>query len=145
MIHTIYWSALDMDWHMHGLELPVQRPGNHRLENRMSSKTTIFLVFAALLAAGAAVFAQTGSFVPVVTGNARVDKLLSQMTLEEKTALLHGGPEASPSGVGQAGTWPGLPRLGIPSLRLVDGPPGISISIWSTGMTATMGLGPTQK
>src|ERR1017187_4600207 len=51
MIHTIYWSALHMDWHMHGLELPVQRPGNHRLENRMSSKTTIFLVFAALLAA----------------------------------------------------------------------------------------------
>lgn len=109
----------------------------------MRSNTTIFLVFAVLLAVGAAVFAQTGSFVPVVTGNARVDKLLSQMTLEEKIALLHGGPEASPSGVGQAGTWPGLPRLGIPSLRLADGPPGISISIWSTGMTGTMGLAAT--
>jgi beta-glucosidase len=65
------------------------------------------------------------------------------MTLEEKIGLLHGGTEASPSGVGQAGTWPGLPRLGIPSLRLTDGPPGISIGIWSTGMTATMGLAAT--
>jgi beta-glucosidase len=80
---------------------------------------------------------------PVVTGNARVDKLLSQMTLEEKIALIHGGSEAQPSGVGQAGTWPGLPRLGIPSLRLTDGPPGISVSVWSTGMTATMGLAAT--
>jgi beta-glucosidase len=65
------------------------------------------------------------------------------MTLEEKISLLHGGTEASPSGVGQAGTWPGLPRLGIPSLRLTDGPPGISINLWSTGMPATMGLAAT--
>jgi beta-glucosidase len=105
--------------------------------------TTLCLSSAAFLAVGAAVFAQTSSSVPVVTGNARVDKILSQMTLEEKIALLHGGTEASPSGVGQAGTWPGLPRLGIPSLRLCDGPPGISINIWSTGMTATMGLAAT--
>lgn len=80
---------------------------------------------------------------PVVTGDARVDRLLSQMTLEEKIALIHGGQEATPSGVGQAGTWPGLPRLGIPSLRLADGPPGVSVSVWSTGMTATMGLAAT--
>jgi len=80
---------------------------------------------------------------PVVTGNAKVDRLLSEMTLEEKINLLHGGTEASPSGIGQAGTWPGLPRLNIPSLRLVDGPPGISVQIWSTGMTCTMGLAAT--
>jgi len=78
-----------------------------------------------------------------VTGNAKVDRLLSLMTLEEKISLIHGGPEASPSGVGQAGTWPGLPRLGIPSLRFTDGPPGVSVGIWSTGMTATMGLAAT--
>ncbi|HEY5481882.1 MAG TPA: glycoside hydrolase family 3 N-terminal domain-containing protein, partial [Verrucomicrobiae bacterium] len=97
-----------------------------------------------LMAVCAAVlFSQSAPNTPVVTGNARVDRLLSQMTLEEKIALLHGGTEASPSGVGQAGTWPGLPRLGIPSLRLTDGPPGISIGIWSTGMTATMGLAAT--
>ena len=99
------------------------------------------LVLVAVCAA--LLFSQAAPPVPVVTGNARVDKLLSQMTLEEKIALLHGGTEASPSGVGQAGTWPGLPRLGIPSLRLTDGPPGISINIWSTGMTSTMGLAAT--
>ena len=31
--------------------------------------------------------------VPVVTGDARVDKLLSQMTLEEKLSLIHGAQE----------------------------------------------------
>jgi beta-glucosidase len=99
---------------------------------------------AALLALSAAVLLSQSTANPaVVTGNAKVDKLLSQMTLEEKINLLHGGTEASPSGVGQAGTWPGLPRLGIPSLRLSDGPPGVSISIWSTGMTSTMGLAAT--
>ena len=72
-----------------------------------------------------------------------MDKLLSQMTLEEKITLIHGGAEAEPSGIGGAGTWPGLPRLGIPSLRLVDGPPGISNNVWSTGMTSTMGLAAT--
>jgi beta-glucosidase len=86
---------------------------------------------------------QANQTVPVVTGNARVDKLLSQMTLDEKLSLVHGGAEATPSGVGQAGTWLGLPRLGIPSLRLTDGPPGISVSVWSTGMPATMDLAAT--
>jgi beta-glucosidase len=80
---------------------------------------------------------------PAVTGNVRVDTLLAQMTLDEKIMLIHGGPEAQPSGIGGAGTWPGLPRLGIPSLRLVDGPPGISNNVWSTGMTSTMGLAAT--
>jgi len=103
----------------------------------------LFAALAVLAVCAAVLYSQVTPNPPVVTGNARVDKLLSQMTLEEKIALLHGGTEASPSGVGQAGTWPGLPRLGIPSLRLTDGPPGISINIWSTGMTATMGLAAT--
>ena len=100
---------------------------------------------AALLTAGttALLCQSAGNNPPVVTGNAKVDRLLSEMTLEEKINLLHGGAEASPSGIGQAGTWPGLPRLNIPSFRLSDGPPGISVQIWSTGMTATMGLAAT--
>ena len=101
------------------------------------------LVAAALFGLVATLLTGQSSAPPVVTGNARVDKLLSQMTLEEKIELIHGGQEASPSGIGQAGTWPGLPRLGIPSLRFTDGPPGISVSIWSTGMTSTMGLAAT--
>jgi beta-glucosidase len=106
-------------------------------------RKSIVVAFVVVAVFAAVLFSQATPNPPVVTGNARVDKLLSQMTLEEKIALLHGGTEASPSGVGQAGTWPGLPRLGIPSLRLTDGPPGISINIWSTGMTATMGLAAT--
>ncbi|MGO9259910.1 MAG: beta-glucosidase family protein [Bryobacteraceae bacterium] len=98
---------------------------------------------AALTVFATVVLCQSAGPPPVITGNAKVDRLLSQMTLEEKINLLHGGAEASPSGVGQAGAWPGLPRLNIPSLRLSDGPPGISVQIWSTGMTATMGLAAT--
>ncbi len=96
----------------------------------------------AVLLCAAALLSQSAN-PQVITGNARVDRLLSQMTLEEKINLLHGGAEEQPSGVGQAGTWPGLPRLGIPSLRFTDGPPGISVQIWSTGMTSTMGLAAT--
>ena len=40
------------------------------------------------------------------------------MTLEEKLALVHGARD--PKELGQAGYWPGLPRLGIPPLRLAD-------------------------
>ena len=101
------------------------------------------LLAVCILAVFTTVLMSQGSSPPVVTGNARVDRLLAQMTLEEKINLIHGGPEAQPSGIGGAGTWPGLPRLGIPSLRLVDGPPGISNNIWSTGMTCTMGLAAT--
>jgi beta-glucosidase len=109
----------------------------------MSPRLQVWLA-AALLSGSAVLLCQSANTnPPVVTGDPKVDRLLSQMTLEEKIGLLHGGSEASPSGVGQAGTWPGLPRLHIPSLRLSDGPPGVSIQIWSTGMTSTMGLAAT--
>jgi beta-glucosidase len=115
----------------------------------MTKRVTLSAVIAAAIAVAlsltlgpGALSAQTAA-PPVVTGNTRVDALLAQMTLEEKIMLIHGGPEAQPSGIGGAGTWPGLPRLNIPSLRLTDGPPGISNNVWSTGMTATMGLAAT--
>jgi beta-glucosidase len=119
---------------------------HHRVVRRLpraaaaGRRAAIAACFALMFAAVLFPQAQTTS---AVTGNARVDKLLAQMTLEEKITLIHGGPEAQPSGIGGAGTWPGLPRLGIPSLRLVDGPPGISNNVWSTGMTSTMGLAAT--
>ncbi|QYC41166.1 Thermostable beta-glucosidase B [Nonomuraea coxensis DSM 45129] len=53
----------------------------------------------------------------------RVDALLRELTLQEKIALLHGA--ADPASRGQAGYVPGVPRLGIPELRLTDGPAGI--------------------
>ena len=71
----------------------------------------------------------------------RVRALLRRMTLEEKLSLLHGARD--PHFLGQAGYWPGLPRLGIPSLRLADGPPGINVNQDATGMPAPVALAAT--
>jgi len=81
--------------------------------------------------------------VPVVTGDARVDKLLSQMTLEEKLTLIHGTHEDPAVYQGQAGYMAGVPRLGIPGLRFADGPPGALTRHPSQGETATMGVAAT--
>ena len=89
---------------------------------------------------GSAAFAQS---VPVVTGDARVDKLLSQMTLEEKLKLIDGTQEDSAVYQGQAGYIAGVPRLGIPGLRFADGPPGVLTRHPSHAETATMGVAAT--
>src|SRR5271169_5092928 len=81
--------------------------------------------------------------VPVVTGDARVDKLLSQMNLEEKLTLAHGTPEDPAVYQGQAGYLGGVPRPGIPGLRFADGPPGVLTRHPSQGETATMGVAAT--
>jgi beta-glucosidase len=88
------------------------------------------------------VFAQD-SAVPVVTGVPRVDKLLSQMTLEEKMALIRGASEDPTTNQGQAGYLTGVPRLGIPPIRMSDGPPGVLTRNPSMAETATMGLAAT--
>lgn len=81
--------------------------------------------------------------VPAITGNERVDRLLSQMTLEEKLALIHGTKEDPAVYQGQAGYLAGVPRLGIPGLRFADGPPGVLTRHPSQGETATMGVAAT--
>src|ERR1039457_7162884 len=81
--------------------------------------------------------------VPVVTGDARVDKLLSQMTLEEKLTLIHGTHEDPAVYQGEAGYLGGVPRLGIPGLRFADGPPGVLTRHPSQAETATMGIAAT--
>ena len=118
--------------------------------NRKTSHTTpatflrtlpqVLLTAAALALSTAFVFAQA---VPVVTGDARVDKLLSQMTLEEKLTLIHGTKEDPAVYQGQAGYLAGVPRLGIPGLRFADGPPGVLTRHPSQGETATMGVAAT--
>jgi beta-glucosidase len=94
----------------------------------------------ALVLSAAMALAQT---VPVVTGDARVDKLLSQMTLAEKLTLIHGTHEDPAVYQGQAGYLGGVPRLGIPGLRFADGPPGVLTRHPSQAETATMGVAAT--
>jgi beta-glucosidase len=75
-----------------------------------------------------------------VTGNVRVDNLLSRMTLSDKLTLIHDGREEPGRYQGQAGYIGGIPRLGIPGLRLADGPPGVLTRHPSQAETATMGV-----
>ena len=56
----------------------------------------------------------------------KVQALVRRMTLDEKLSLVHGTRD--PKELGQAGYWPGLPRLGIPPLRLADGPAGVNVN-----------------
>ncbi|MFD9011786.1 beta-glucosidase [Streptomyces sp. NPDC059552] len=71
---------------------------------------------------------------PEAKGAARIDALLERLTLDEKTALLHGARDPAP--LGQAGYVPGVPRLGIPALRLADGPAGVRVAEPATALPA---------
>jgi len=93
------------------------------------------------IAACATSWAQNSA--PAVTGDARVDKFLSQITLEEKMALIRGAREDHATDQGQAGYLTGVPRLGIPPIRMSDGPPGVLTRHPSQAETATMGLAAT--
>jgi len=100
----------------------------------MKTVLPVFLLATAVLAQNS---------MPAVTGNARVDKLIGQMTLDEKISMIHGAQEPAATDQGQPGYLPGIPRLGIPSLRMADGPPGVLTRIPSTGETCTMGVAAT--
>ena len=99
-----------------------------------------YSVIATLLVSSSLAVAQS---VPVVTGDGRVDKFLSQMTLEEKLTLIHGTHEDPAVYQGQAGYLGGIPRLHIPGLRFADGPPGVLTRHRAQGETATMGVAAT--
>ena len=106
----------------------------------------VFLRFRLLSAAstlrfGAALVSAQSA--PAVTGDARIDKLLNQMTLKEKLILIHGTQEDPRVYQGQAGYLAGIPRLGIPGLRFADGPPGVLTHHPSQGETATIGVAAT--
>src|SRR4051812_39979914 len=109
-------------------------------------KRTLLSAFATAVAAAVAALmcgAVCAQSVPVVTGDARVDKLLSQMTLQEKLKLIHGTHEDPKVYQGQAGYLSGIPRLHIPGLRFADGPPGVLTRHPSQSETATMGVAAT--
>ncbi|MGH9771426.1 MAG: glycoside hydrolase family 3 protein [Candidatus Acidiferrales bacterium] len=73
----------------------------------------------------------------------KVDQLLNKMTLAQKIRLIHGARPNPATTQGQGGYMPGDASLGIPWLRLADGPPGILTRHRSTAPTGTMGVGAT--
>ncbi|MFF5296539.1 beta-glucosidase family protein [Paractinoplanes globisporus] len=72
--------------------------------------------------------------------------LVAEMTLAEKTAMVHGSSDTTcattlPEGcVGQAGWIPGVPRIGVPPLRMTDGPAGVRLGHVETALPAPSGL-----
>ena len=82
--------------------------------------------------------------------------LVSQLTLDEEVGMVHGegDPPSSAAAnascaasavgcVGEAGWIPGVARLGIPPLRMTDGPAGIRLQHVETAMPAPVGLAAT--
>jgi len=94
-----------------------------------------------MTASSLSAFAQA---VPSESANeARIDHLLSQMTLEEKMNLIRGNVEPAETNQGQAGYLPGVPRLSVPPLRFADGPPGVLTRIAGQAESATMAVAAT--
>jgi beta-glucosidase len=129
--------------------IQLQRIQGEELRSAKHQGKTLFkscTFYAIVTAAAATVLGASPALaqsIPVVTGDVRVDKLLSQMTLEEKLTLIHGTKEDPSVYQGQAGYLAGVPRLGIPGLRFADGPPGVLTRHPSQGETATMGVAAT--
>ncbi|MEV3988208.1 beta-glucosidase [Streptomyces sp. NPDC049837] len=110
------------------------------LSENVSRRTTLRLLTGAAAAAAAATGpapAHAHAAAPPGTGG-RVDDLLARLTLDEKLTLLHGAKD--PRGLGQAGWIPGVPRLGIPPLRLADGPAGVRVRAHATALPAPVML-----
>ncbi len=83
-----------------------------------------------LLVLGGPAFAQADSK-PQTADDGRVESILSQMTLEEKVDLLGGADDFYIRGI---------PRLGVPRLRMADGPMGVRNFGPATSMAAGIGL-----
>ena len=88
-------------------------------------------IFARIGVGGSAKVAQTETDAQV---DARVDELLGKMTLEEKIDLLSGRREFYTFGI---------ERLGIPSMKMADGPMGVRNYGPSTAFPAGVALAAT--
>ncbi|MCX5058711.1 glycoside hydrolase family 3 C-terminal domain-containing protein [Streptomyces sp. NBC_00452] len=71
---------------------------------------------------------------PEAGAGPRVEGLVARLTLDEKISLLHGATD--PDSLGQAGYVPPVERLGIPRLRLADGPAGVRVTQHATVLPA---------
>ncbi|MET7480185.1 glycoside hydrolase family 3 N-terminal domain-containing protein [Streptomyces sp. NPDC005648] len=108
------------------------------MSDTVSRRSALRLMGGAIAVATAA----TGGLVPPAHAQARPEKgagprvegLIARLTLDEKISLLHGATD--PASLGQAGYVPGVPRLGIPPLRLTDGPAGVRVTAHATALPA---------
>jgi beta-glucosidase len=91
-------------------------------EHRRSARLSAILLCGAAVS-GAASAAERPWMDKALQPDARARALLAQMTLDEKIAMVHG--PGFQLNAGFAGQVPGNERLGIPSLRLADGPNGV--------------------
>jgi beta-glucosidase len=107
-----------------------------KLKNTQCLAAILFLSVSGVVSQGQAVPAEKAD-------EARIDRLLKQMTLDEKMDLIRGGLEDPSVYQAQAGYLPGVPRLHIPSLRMADGPPGLLTKVAAQAETATMGVAAT--
>ena len=64
----------------------------------------------------------------------KVSALLATMTEEEKLNLCHGHENPAGMQVANAGYNPGVPRLGVPEIRMYDGPAGVTSVYETTGL-----------
>jgi beta-glucosidase len=126
------------------LAMRLNGAGMRDLPRLFRCMLSILLLGAGFVAWGRPAVASAPSVEPPETlEDGRVDRLLAQMTFEEKIAVIRGTQEAAATDQGEAGYLAGVPRLGIPSMRFADGPPGILTRLPSAAPTATMGLAAT--
>lgn len=119
------------------------RPRRGRSGRRAAAVVALFASATALLVqpAQAASESQPEPGRVTIRPSAQVAALIAQLTLTEKLSFVSGG--ADPNSLGQAGYVPGVPRLGIPELRLTDGPNGIRLNQPATAMPAPVALAST--
>lgn len=145
------WSGHEGRRWNSAVQRPIGMVGSVVLGRRLGLfQCNLFIVCWSIFLAGLSVTharahaASTASVEPREgSDDARVTGLLAQMTLEEKIAVIRGKQEAAATDQGEAGYLAGVPRLGIPSMRFADGPPGILTRLPSVAPTATMGLAAT--
>ncbi|MGY0487926.1 beta-glucosidase [Streptomyces sp. WG-D5] len=125
--------------------MPHSGTSSARGVDGISRRTALRRMGAAIMVA-AAVTGATPSRATAAQGRVRgagprVESLLGRLTLDEKLTFLHGAED--PDSLGQAGYVPGVPRLGIPPLRLADGPAGVRVTRPATALPAPVLLAAT--
>src|SRR3954453_16227286 len=114
--------------------LPVVSKESDMLVNRRDGSAVVITVVGGLLAVPTAATARADRVDRPPTAEQRAAALVAQMTLDEKISQMH--TTANGAG-GIARLVPGIPRLGIPDLRISNGPAGVGTGSVPTQPNAT--------